>query len=216
MMVLTNSIFLLCFSLLSVVEFSAWKSKFNNSSDPAVEVQFNRIQTSTRICLLVNYSVPILLILGICGPRGLLYILRRMIRPHILLIFSLGLNLFLTFVLIICPSKEAQTLVTTIFMVSFSHSTSHRWSSCLAKNDYSVSHVPNAIFILETISSRCAGQHLAHIFLLNRSKPPHFCLSELDNEERKNPEETSVQPERDASDRLEVVCVLYISSSTAK
>jgi hypothetical protein len=81
MTMFVNYIVFLCFYMFSEVQSFAWKSKFINISDPAVQMQFSRIQTSTRICLLINSLIPLLHILCVCKSREWIYVLRRMLHP---------------------------------------------------------------------------------------------------------------------------------------
>ena len=117
--IMGNYLIVFCLLLFSEIQLSAWVSKFANSTDADVQMQFSRVQISSGICILVTILAPISHILCVHGLLGSIKLLRVLTLIGCIQIVCFSLSFSILFMSVLCPSTKAQTLVTSLFQVSY-------------------------------------------------------------------------------------------------
>ena len=103
--------------MVSDIQFSTWASKFDNSTDVAIQVEKHRMLTSKCMYTLLPMLPIIMHMMVVIGPRGLIKLCRRITcRQHITTLY-VALSFSIIFVCVICPSKTAQQLVAAVIQV---------------------------------------------------------------------------------------------------
>ena len=88
------------------------------------------------------------------------------------------------FAFLICSSERAQTIVTNVFQAS-SFSLVFHFSPSIVQDESSLTHLPNSLSLLKSVTAVFAVQHLVILVVLYRCKPPDFDFFKYDRVERK-------------------------------
>ena len=147
----------ICLLMVSDIQFFTWRSKFENSSDVAIRVQSGRMLTSQSVYTLLPMLPIIAHMMVAFGPRGLIYLCRRIPRRKLITALYVVVSFSIIFICVICPSKTAQDLVAAVVQVRTSLSLS---SSDLCffsfRTRMSIQHRPLLIrSLFGTVSRSC-------------------------------------------------------------
>ena len=180
-----NHLIVSCLYIFSAVQICAWTSTFTNSSDVDVHPNFTRMQRSMCIGVLLSCLSVFCHILCAFGFRGMMKLFRRITVPQYIQGSYNSVSFGTIFAFLICPSERVQTLVTNVFQVS-SFSSLFHFTSPIFKDEYSLTHLPTSLFLLECVTAVFAVQHLVLLVVLYRCKPPNFDLFKYGRDETEN------------------------------
>ena len=147
------------------------------------------MRISFWICLIVNIAALLAHVLCMMGLSGLKRSLRQSTFSQCVQeSYNIG-SFSIIFVCLICPWSKAQILVTNVFQ-SISFSSLFHFTSPIVREEYSLIHRPNSLFIMECLTGVFAVQHLILLVVLYQFKPTNFDFFEYDHDETENTSQT--------------------------